>query len=215
VPDRENESAHVAPTRFPDRNAIMAAVRSRAEQISSEQQLLAGIQKYLPSTTLTIQAQPETTAQVVSVIQARVDKAQAVNTARTALHTAILASQQQDESTEAFVQGVRNTVLAMYSTSPQILGDFGLSPRKPRTPLTPEQKLVAAAKAKATRAARGTVGAKKKAAIKGTVSGSIVVPVDGSETTLVSSSSPAPSPPATVPAVPAVTNGSSSTTPHS
>jgi hypothetical protein len=41
------------------------------------------------------------------------------------------------------------------------LADFGLTPRKVRV-LTPEKKAIAAAKAKATRAARGTKGSVQK-----------------------------------------------------
>ena len=185
---------------------------SKSQQIISDQQLLAGLQKHLPNTTFIIQAVPETTAQVESVIQARVDKALAVIAARTALHAAILASQQEDEASNAFVLDVRLTIRSMYSTSPLILGDFGLTEKKARTPRTPAQKIISAAKARATREARGTMSAKKKATIVGTVTGTIAVPVDGSATSIISSPATAPAP-APQPAAPAITNGSS--TPHS
>jgi hypothetical protein len=190
------------------------AKQSKSEKIISDTQLLAGIQKYLPNTTLTIQAAPESTAQVATVLQARITKIQAVLTARAALHSAVLAATQEVSSTEPFVQDVRLAVLAMYSTSPSILGDFGVSARKQRTPLTTEQRLIAVAKGKATRVARGTMGAKKKAAIVGTVTGAIMVPVDGSASSVVSST-PSASPPAVTaaPAATAITNGTS--TPHS
>jgi hypothetical protein len=42
------------------------------------------------------------------------------------------------------------------------LADFGLNPKKARTPLTIEEKAAAAAKRKATRAARHTMGSKQK-----------------------------------------------------
>ena len=197
--------------------ATQSISKSKSQQIISDTQLLAGLQKHLPNTTFIIQAVPEATAQVESVIQARVDKAQAVITARTALHAAVLASLQEDEGSNAFVQDVRQTVRSMYSTSPIILGDFGLIERKPRAPMTVQQKLIASAKRAATRAARGTMSAKKKATIVATVTGSIMVPVDGSATSIVSSPPavpvPAPQPAVTPPAAPATTNGSS--TPHS
>jgi len=183
-----------------------------AQEQSSDEQLLAGIQKRLPSTTFTLQGQPETAAQVVAVIQARIDKRQAVLAARAAYHTAVLAADQEVAETEAIVEDVRATILAMYSTSPDVLGDFGLAPKKPRTPLTVEQKLVAQAKRAATRKARGTLGPKQKAKIVGTVTGSIVVPVDGSGMSVSSGSSastPAPATAASPP--PAVTNGVSTT----
>ena len=48
------------------------------------------------------------------------------------------------------------------------LADFGLTARAKHV-ATPEEKIASAAKAKATRAARHTMGSKQKAAIKGTV----------------------------------------------
>jgi hypothetical protein len=47
------------------------------------------------------------------------------------------------------------------------LADFGLKPRKTRTPRTPEQKAASVAKSLATRAARHTMGSKQKAKVTG------------------------------------------------
>lgn len=63
---------------------------------------------------------------------------------------------------------------SMYGNQPAMLGDFGVSPRK-TTKLTPEQEVQAIAKRKATRAARHTMGAKQKLAVKGVVAD----PVEG------------------------------------
>jgi len=61
------------------------------------------------------------------------------------------------------------------------LADFGLTARKVRV-ITPEQKAVAAAKAKATREARGTKGKVQKKAVKGAVTARLVVtPLAGSQ----------------------------------
>jgi hypothetical protein len=57
----------------------------------------------------------------------------------------------------------------MFGTSPDVLGDFGMAPRKRPAPMTGEQLVVKSAKAKATRKARGTVGPKKRLRIKGNV----------------------------------------------
>jgi hypothetical protein len=47
------------------------------------------------------------------------------------------------------------------------LANYGIAPDKEATPLTPEQVVARAAKAKATREARHTMGPKQKAKIKG------------------------------------------------
>jgi hypothetical protein len=94
----------------------------------------------------------------------------------------------------------RRQLLTMFNTAAEKLADFGLQPSKARAPLTSEKKAAAALKRKATRTARGTVGKKKKLAIKGDVTGVVVTPVTsaGGSTPSASPAEPAPkgSPPA-------------------
>jgi hypothetical protein len=66
---------------------------------------------------------------------------------------------------------------ATFSNATPQLGDFDLQAPKARQPLTTEKRVVATAKLKATRAARGTTSKKKKLAVKGDVTGVIVTPV--------------------------------------
>ncbi len=80
---------------------------------------------------------------------------------------------------------MKQTLLVFYAGQVQTLTDFGLTARK--TPVvSPETMVAAAAKAKATRAARHTLGKKQKAKITGTVV----------------TTAPAVPPPATPPAAP-------------
>jgi hypothetical protein len=73
----------------------------------------------------------------------------------------------------AFVMFIR----AAFGASPDVLADFGLDPTKARKPLTVEQMAAAAAKRAATRAARGIIGRRKRARVKGDVQGVVVTPV--------------------------------------
>ena len=179
-------------------------VRSRAQQKGADGSLVAGIQKYIPNATIYVSGVPTPAAEVVTKIQSRIDAANAVLTAEAAWHHSVRNSQTTEASTDAYVIGARQTVLAMFASQPTVLAELSVSPRKAPAPRTVEQKVVSAAKAKATRAARHTMSAKQKAAISGSLTGPVVVPVDGSASTV----SPAPQP-ATPPAAPAVTNGSS------
>jgi hypothetical protein len=181
---------------------------TKQEQLVSDTSLVAGIQKHMPTGTFTVLSLPETATQVGAVIQERIDKAQAVITARTALHEAVLASDSVYAQTEPFVQSVRQSVRAMYGTSPTILADFGENPRKVATPLTPAQKVIAAAKRAATRKARGTIGKKAKAEIVGALSGPVVVTENGKATVSGSSSSTSGSS-STAATPPLVQNGTS------
>jgi hypothetical protein len=90
-------------------------------------------------------------------------------------------------------------VKATWGTQPDVLADFGVPPKKARTPLTAQQKALAAAKRKSTRAARHTGGSKQKAAVKGNVTDIVITPV----------TAPAPATSAPTPATPAGSGGSS------
>src|SRR5207253_462392 len=80
-------------------------------------------------------------------------------------------------------------VKAAHGSEPDVLADFGVHP-KPRTPPTVEAKAAATAKRAATRAARHTMGARKKAGIKGDVIGVTVVPVTTKQPTVSATSGP-------------------------
>ena len=81
-----------------------------------------------------------------------------------------------------------------YSESPDVLADFGLPPKKVRTPLTAEQQAAANAKREATRTARGTTSKKAKQAVKGNVVGVSVTPVVAGPPVVASSAARAPPP---------------------
>jgi hypothetical protein len=153
---------------------MAAHTRSRAADVQADNQFLAGIQKHYPSTTFTTRAGPVTVAQLADAVTGRCTAAQAVVTAKTAYHAAVAAEEQKVVQTQPLLSDVRQCFLAMFPP-PEVLSDCRVSPRKQRTPLTPEQRIVRAAKAKATRAARGTMSAKKKARIKGTVPATLMV----------------------------------------
>ena len=64
-----------------------------------------------------------------------------------------------------------------FAHSSEALAEFGLEPKKKRRPATAEEVLVSAAKLRATRAERRTMGKRQKAAIKGNVTGVVITPV--------------------------------------
>jgi len=91
-------------------------------------------------------------------------------------------------------------VKVTFGNQPDALADFGLAPPKARAPMTAEQKAVAAAKRKATRVARGTLGKKQKKAVKGAVTATLVVtPQAGPQPTVTA---PAPAAGAATPRTP-------------
>ena len=100
-----------------------------------------------------------------------------VETARAALQGRIAVETAQAIVMNAFISALVKIVRGMFGNQPDVLADFGLQPTKAPTPLTVEQKAMAAAKRVATRTARGTKGSRKKLSIKGNVTGVTVTPV--------------------------------------
>ena len=105
----------------------------------------------------------------------------------------------EKEATDEFVSDLKAFLLIANKTQPQVLADCGLALRK-RTEQTPAMKVVAAAKAKVTRTLRATKSAKAKAAIKGALTGPVVVADKPAPQT-----APAESPPTATAGEPAAT----------
>jgi hypothetical protein len=160
----------------------------------ADQKLIDGLNKHSSTfSSLVIGGQSYTTAAIIGLLQGRIATANAVTTTHATWEAAVLADQDERTKTKQFVSGLRQALKVAFAGSVEQLTDFGLKGPKAKPPRTPEQKAAAAAKAKATRAARHTMGPKQKAAIKGTV------PATAPE---AQPAAPAPTPP-TPPVAPA------------
>ena len=82
----------------------------------------------------------------------------------------VQAAHQAQAAAEVLYELVFNFVIALYGKQANsVLGDFGMPVPKPPVPRTAEQKAASAAKAKATRQMRNTMGSKQKKKVKGTI----------------------------------------------
>jgi hypothetical protein len=117
--------------------------------------------------------------------------AKATETTRAAWLAAVQASQTEQATTKAFVSVFKQVVLAAFAGQVDTLADFGLTPRKARV-VAPDVQVAAAAKAKATRAARHTMGPNQKAAIRGTVAPARSVPTPSVPTPEAKGPAPVP-----------------------
>jgi hypothetical protein len=171
--------------------------RTRAAQVASTSQMIVGLRKHYPtgSTTLQIGGVTYTVDSLVAFLQQLVDQSTAVDAARAALNTKLQSEEATAASGDPVLRSLKSYILGTFGSAPTSLADFGLTPPKAHTPLTAAQKAVAAAKRKATRAARGTLGKVQKKDIKGAITATLVV-------TPATSSPPAASPPV-APAAPA------------
>jgi hypothetical protein len=181
---------------------------AKAMTAAQYQALISGIQLHLTAGTITVAGQTFTGPQAVSFLQGLLTPAVGTSTAKAAYHEAVLASRTAEAQNGAVAREMRDEIAIMYSNSPTMLAFFGLVPRKTPKPLSAEARAAANAKAKATRAARGTKGSVEKAAITGNVSGVTITPVL-IPTAPAASAGAAPAPVTTAPsaAAPAVTVG--------
>jgi hypothetical protein len=183
---------------------------TKADALAHVQALIAGTTKHFPTGSFTIGNTTYTSASLIPVLQGLANAMLARNAAETGAKDALTAEQTAQAQIGPILRAYQRLVLAAFANATQTLADFGLKPPKVRTPLTAQQLAVRAAKAKATRAARGTTSKKKKLAIKGDVTGVVVTPVTAP--TAASPAAPAsPVTPAPPPAQPAPTPSSAPT----
>jgi acyl-coenzyme A thioesterase PaaI-like protein len=142
---------------------------TRITKEAADQKLVDGFEKHAQTVpSLVIGGTSFKAADITAVLQTRLATSATAQSTRATWLNAVKADGDERAKTKTFVDGVRQALLVAFAGSIDALDDFGLTPRK--TPVvTPEAKAAAALKAKATRAARHTMGKKQKATIKGTV----------------------------------------------
>jgi len=151
--------------------------RTKAAALAAVQALIAGTQKHFPSGSFTLGNTPYTTASLVALLQSVADAMTAVTGAQLATKHALSTEQGVKTQAGPVIQVYERFLQATFANTVPILADFGLAPRKEPAPKTSEEKAAAAAKAEATRIARGTTSKKQKLTVKGNVTGITVTPI--------------------------------------
>ena len=185
---------------------MVATVRSKATVVDSANQLIAGTNKHFANATqVTFAGGSFTPAQITAKLQTLVNLRHDVDAAKATTKARLVAEKADMPALRTFMGALVTYVKAVFGNQPEVLADFGIHP-KARAQLTAEAKTAAAAKRKATRAARHTMGAKQKKSVKGAVTGIVVTPVSATQ--------PAAAAP-TSPSTPATSTGATATsTPH-
>jgi hypothetical protein len=142
---------------------------TKAAALAQVLALIAGTQKHFPNGSFTIGTVTYTSASLVQVLQDLASAMQARDAAETGAKDALAAAQAAQAKVGPILRAYVRLVLAAFAGATQTLADFGLAPPKARTPMTAQQLAARAAKAKATRVARGTTSKKQKLAVKGDV----------------------------------------------
>jgi hypothetical protein len=128
-----------------------------------DEQFVAGIGKRLQNVqSLAIAGKTYTPADLVKLFQQQIAAADGIDAARAKLRDATQAFRDLSQELTPIVIGFRHFVRNQFGDVAEVLSDFGIPAAKPRAVPTLEQKAAAAAKRKATREARHTMGPKKK-----------------------------------------------------
>src|SRR5450755_365475 len=155
----QNEQVHTMGINTPKNNRI--------DETAADQHLIDGFTKHAATiTTMAIGGASLPTKDIIATLQSRIDSTKAVLSARATWQTGVQADRDVRDKTKTTVSGVKQGLLVALAGHLDTLADFGLTARQKHV-ATPEQKLATAAKAKATRAARHTMGSKQKKEVKG------------------------------------------------
>jgi hypothetical protein len=180
---------------------------TKSQVVDLAKQLIAGTEKRLAKgMQVPLVGSSFTPDQITSELQSVVNLRTDVDAAKATAKAKIAAETAQMPALRTFISAYVSFVRAAYGTSPDALADFGINP-KPRAQLTAEAKPAAAAKRKAIRAARHTMGSKQKLGVKGDVTGITVTPITATPN-IVAAPSTAPS----SPIAPATSTGTTAAT---
>ena len=176
------------------------------------QNALIGVQQVLPTgSSLLINAQPVTQAQLVTQLSGYLPVVTAVADAKAAFAQAVKTRVAAEMNIREFLAQLRGALVAFYGRNTPALGKYGMSAKTPAGQ-TAQTAILAAAKRTLTRQKRGTMGKKQKAGIKAvgtpqvsvSASGVQITPAAGEQPVVppvVSSSTPVtPAPVGTPPA---------------
>jgi hypothetical protein len=117
--------------------------------------LIAGTQKHSPNGSLTFGGQSFTEQSLVQALQSLADALAKVDAARANWQEALKHLTDVKATVVPLVGSYVSWIKATYGSAPATLGDYGLAPRKARTPLTAEQLVLADAGGR-PRAPQGT-----------------------------------------------------------
>jgi hypothetical protein len=174
--------------------------KNRTDETAADQKLIDGLTKHATTITfLVIGGVTMATKDIISTLQARITASQNAESTRATWQAAVVTDHAERTKTKTFASGLRQALIVAFTGQVDTLADFGLTTRK-AVVLTPAEKLARNAKAKATRAARHTMGSVQKAKVTGeTAAAANPVPAAPAPSAIPAGPAPAP---VTAPAAP-------------
>jgi hypothetical protein len=157
--------------------STFSAVKNKATALARVQALIAGTEKHFPNGQFTLGNTTYTTASLVQTLRSLADALAALDVAHASVKDGVVALRATETKVAPVIRDYTTFLRATFSNAMAQLGDFGVQAHKVRQPLVTEKRVVATAKLKATRKARGTTSKKQKLAVKGDVTGVVMTPV--------------------------------------
>jgi hypothetical protein len=130
--------------------------------------VLRGITKRLVAgKTYSVDGKTYSPKEIAARYQAYLDALEGLRSARAALRLAVANERKVARQLAALTVGLKTMLTVQFGTSNVVLADFGWSVPKKPGPKTVAGKVAGAAKARATRAARKTMGKRQREKVKG------------------------------------------------
>jgi hypothetical protein len=150
-------------------------LKSNAQLLAEYRALVNELPTQLPNGVFVIGGTTYTTPQLVALVNQMIETVTNVPLKLGELQMARAALDKARTTTGVTIEAARQ-MIALQVTKVTTLAALGIVPRKKASPLSVEAKLAKAAKAKATRIARGTKSKKQLAKITGDVVGVTITP---------------------------------------
>jgi len=167
----------------------MQSNKGKSNKAALATKLIAGTKAHFANVAqLTFNSATYTPAQIIAAFQLIIDLRQAVEDAKAATATKVAAETSQIVGPYEILNAYVTFVKATFAKSPDVLAEFGIKKKASAKAPTVAAKAAAIAKRDSTRAKRNTMGSKQKRAVKGTVTGVVVTPVDAADKPVVSGS---------------------------
>jgi hypothetical protein len=157
---RMDENANIA-TRGKALGRAPKGLRQKLER------MLAGVTGALPQvTTLTTPAGSVPKSEVIARLAAGVARYETIDAQLIALKQARQLLLVEATALQQDYNDLKDSIAAVVGRRNPLIAQFGMKPQRPRQPLTPEQRVIRAAKVRATRRLRHTAGRRQKAALR-------------------------------------------------
>ena len=158
------------------------------------QSALTGVQQVLPSgSTILINGQSATQAQLATQLSGFLSTVSAVTDAKAAFTTALQSRVAAEQNIREYLVQLRGALMAFYGRNNPALEKFGMSAKKPAAQSS-QTAILASAKRTLTRQKRGTLGKKQKAGIKAVGTPQVSVGASGVQVTPAAGEQPVAAP---------------------